>query len=98
MTIFYQFRRENSNNSKFLPIKIVNFDTKIKIDHFQAFQEFVVFGQKNGPLTHCVQNESISIFQFNKKFHHFQADFTVPIHSGRISSYVTRCESTRRVL
>ena len=43
MTIFDQFRRENSN---FSPLKIVNFDTKIKIDHFQAFQEFVVFEQK----------------------------------------------------
>ena len=46
MTTFDQFWRENSNISNLLPLKIVNFDTKIKIDHFQAFQEFVVFGQK----------------------------------------------------
>ena len=50
MTIFDHIRRKNSNIS---PLKIVNFDTKIKIDHFQAVQEFVVLGQKNGPLTHC---------------------------------------------
>ena len=28
------------------PLKTVNFDTKIKIDHFPAVHEFVVFGQK----------------------------------------------------
>ena len=42
MTIFGQFRRENSIIS-ILPLKIVNFGTKIQID---TFQDFVVFGQK----------------------------------------------------
>ena len=46
MTIFDQFRRENSNTPIFLRLKKVNFDNKIKIDHFKAFQEFVGFGQK----------------------------------------------------
>ena len=36
-----------------LPLKIVNFDTEIKIDHFQAFRDFVIFERKNGPSTHC---------------------------------------------
>ena len=53
MTIFDQFRRENSNISIFLPLKIFNFDPKLKLTIFQAFQEFVIFGPKNGPLTHC---------------------------------------------
>ena len=29
--------------SNFLPLIIVNFGPKMKIDHFQAFQEFVFF-------------------------------------------------------
>ena len=45
MTIFGQFSRENSIIS-ILPLKIVNFGTKFQIDQFQAFREFVVFGQK----------------------------------------------------
>ena len=42
MTIFGQFSRENSIIS-ILPLKIINFGTKIQID---TFQDFVVFGQK----------------------------------------------------
>ena len=57
MTIFDQFRRENSNISNFLPLKIVNFDTKIKIDNFQAFSELLVFGQKMD-LSHTVMGFS----------------------------------------
>ena len=45
MTIIMdQFMREYSNN--LLSLKIANFDTRIKIKHFQAFQEFVIFEQK----------------------------------------------------
>ena len=46
MTLFDQFRREKFKYFDFLPLKTVNFDTKIKIDHFPAVHEFVVFGQK----------------------------------------------------
>ena len=42
MTIFGQFSRENSIIS-ILPLKIVNFGTKIQID---TFQDFVLFWQK----------------------------------------------------
>ena len=35
MTIFDQFRRENSNAFRiFSPLKIINFASKIEIDHF----------------------------------------------------------------
>ena len=45
MTIILdQFMRENSNNTFFA--KIFNFYKRIKIEHFQAFQEFVVFEPK----------------------------------------------------
>ena len=37
----------------FLPLKIVNFDTKIKIDYFSSFSIICSFWTKNGPLTHC---------------------------------------------
>ena len=47
MTSFDQIRRENSN---ILPLKVVNFDSQIKVDHFQ---EFVVFEQ-NIDLWHTV--------------------------------------------
>ena len=46
MTFFDQFRRENSNIWNFPPLKIANFDTKMKIGHFQTFKGFAVFGQK----------------------------------------------------
>ena len=42
MTSFDQIRRENSNILNILPLKVVNFDFQIKVDHFQ---EFVVFEQ-----------------------------------------------------
>ena len=55
MTIFDQFRHENSNISTFLPLKLVNFDTKVTMDHFSSFSRIFSFGDKNGPLTHCVK-------------------------------------------
>ena len=42
MTSFDQIRPENSNILNILPLKVVNFDSQIKVDHFQ---EFVVFEQ-----------------------------------------------------
>ena len=50
MTSFDQIRRENSNILNILPLKVVNFDSQIKVDHFQ---EFVVFEQ-NIDLWHTV--------------------------------------------
>ena len=60
MTIFDQFRRENSNILNFLPLKIVNFDTEIKMSIFQDFQEFVVFGQKNEDFEQCAKIRFLS--------------------------------------
>ena len=40
---FDQFRRENSNISNFSPLELVNFDTKIKIDHFSSFPSICSF-------------------------------------------------------
>ena len=62
MTIFDQFRRENSN---FSPLKIVNFDTKIKIDHFSSCSRICIFWTKNGPLTQCVQVSGDFLIDFN---------------------------------
>ena len=53
MTIFDQFRRENSNISNSLLLKKVNFATKIKIHHLWSFSRICSFWTKNGPLTHC---------------------------------------------
>ena len=50
MTSFDQIRRENSNILNILPLKVVNFDSQITVDHFQ---EFVVFEQ-NIDLWHTV--------------------------------------------
>ena len=55
ITIFDQFRHENSNISTFLPLKLVNFDTKVTMDHFSSFSRIFSFWDKNGPLTHCVK-------------------------------------------
>ena len=38
---------------EFLLLKIVNFETEIKIDHFSSFSRICSFWTKNGPLTHC---------------------------------------------
>ena len=46
MTIFDQIRRENSNISNVLQLKIVNFDTKVKIDHFSSFSRIFSFWTK----------------------------------------------------
>ena len=48
-----KFRRENSNISNFLPLKIVNFGTEIKLTIFRSFSRICSFWTKNGPLTHC---------------------------------------------
>ena len=50
---FDQIRHKNSNISNFLPLKKVNFETKIKIVHFSSFSRICSFSTKNGPLTHC---------------------------------------------
>ena len=52
MTMFDQFERENSNISIFTPLKIINFDTKIRIDQFSSFSRSCSFWTKNGHLTH----------------------------------------------
>ena len=38
---------------EFFTAKKVNFDTKIKIDHFSRCSRICSFWTKNGPLTHC---------------------------------------------
>ena len=100
MTIFNQFRRENSNTFLiFLPLKIVNFDSKIKIDHFLAFQEFVIFGPKNGPLKHCVISHSCHFFFTLKsilpfpslsKMRKIWSTKTVAFFTGRIIEYISK--------
>ena len=73
MTIFDRFRCENSNISNFLPLNIVNFDRKIKIDQFSSFSRICSFWTKNGPLTHCVQVEVFKMdgdFISQEKKHH----------------------------
>ena len=60
MTIFDQFRRENSNIFIFYLLKIVNFFTKIKIDHFSSCSRICKFWSKNGPLTHCVSSMTVN--------------------------------------
>ena len=52
MSNFDQFRRENISN--FLPLKIVNSVTKIKINDFFCFLRIFAFWTKRGILTHCV--------------------------------------------
>ena len=67
MTIYDQFRRENSNISNCLPLKIVNFETKIEIDHFSSFSRICSFRTKNGQLTHCVWHQEDEKAQFSLK-------------------------------
>ena len=62
------FRRENSStNLEFLQLKIVNFDTKINIDHFSNFSRICSFWTKNRILTHCsAHNTTIEILRQRK--------------------------------
>ena len=51
MTIFDQFRRENSNISKFFSCQKKSiFTQKMKIEHFSSFSNFCIFWTKNGIL------------------------------------------------
>ena len=69
------FRRENSNFSNFLPLKIVNFATKMKIGHFSSLTRICSFWTKNGTLTHC--DSSIT---------HLYVITVMPLVPGRNSS------------
>ena len=82
MTIFDQFRRENSNISTFVLLKIVNFDTKIRIDHFSSFWRICSFWTQNGPLTHCAQSLIFKISEnhislVNATFYYYRNFVTV---------------------
>ena len=46
MTIFDPIQARKLKYFEFLPLKIVNFDTKIKLDYFSSFQEFAILEQK----------------------------------------------------
>ena len=68
MTIFNEFRCENSNAFRFfLPLKKVDFDTKIKVDHFSSFSRICIFWTKNGPLTHCENHRKKIVINYLKK-------------------------------
>ena len=69
MTFFDQFRRENSNISNSLPLKLVNFDTKTKIDHFSRSSIIFSFWTKNSKLTHCGMRNTIAIFHCASTWH-----------------------------
>ena len=72
MTIFDQFRRENSSFSNFLPLKTVNFGTKIKIDTFSSFSRICSFWTKNGTLTSLCISRSVVRQNVAQKRVHFQ--------------------------
>ena len=67
MTIFDQFRREKFKyiSNFFTAEKKSILTQKSKLTIFQAFQEFVFFGQKIGPLTHC-ENHRKKIVKSNQ--------------------------------
>ena len=72
MTIFDQFRRQNSNISNFLPIKFVNFDTKIKVDHFSSSSRICSFWAKMD-LWHTVRMSLMSEKLMSKSWCCFKA-------------------------
>ena len=68
MTILDQFRCENSNISNFVPLKIANFATKIKIDHFSSFSKICIFFWQKMELWHTVFHMISQGFQNSTSF------------------------------
>ena len=67
MAIFDPFKARKFKYFEFLTLKIVNFDTKINIDHFSNFSRICSFWTKNGTLTHCsAHNTTIEILRQRK--------------------------------